>query len=159
MSFNQIQRKQIIKTDIDTLWAFISSPKNLKKITPKSMIFDITSDITEKMYSGLIISYKVAPMLNIPMTWVTEITHIKEKSFFVDQQILGPYKFWHHQHILIETKDGILMHDIISYIPPYGIFGNILNFLFIRKKINQIFDYRKSELDKIFNKNRSEINL
>ena len=98
MAYTQIKRTQLIKTDIDTLWEFMSSPKNLQAITPKSMLFKITSDNKdEKMYPGMIISYKVAPVLNIPMTWVTEITQVKKHAFFIDNQVIGPYKLWHHQ--------------------------------------------------------------
>ena len=153
MNFTQIKRTQLIKTDIDTLWEFMSSPKNLESITPKSMMFKITSDNkNEKMYKGMIISYKVAPVLHIPMTWVTEITQVEKNSFFIDNQVIGPYKLWHHQHIFKETKEGILMKDIITYKPPFGIIGAIANFLFIKKKVESIFDFRTQILEEKFNK-------
>ena len=153
MAYTQIIRKQIIKSDINTLWNFISSPKNLEKITPKWMSFKITSkSVSEKMYAGMIISYIVKPVLNIPMKWITEITHVQEKEYFVDEQRLGPYKMWHHEHKLEKTKEGILMTDIITYIPPFGVFGRIINYFFIKKRVNKIFDYRHSVLDNKFNK-------
>ena len=153
MAYTQIKRTQLIKTDIDTLWEFISSPKNLQAITPKSMRFKITSDNKdEKMYPGMIISYKVAPILSIPMTWVTEITQVKEHAFFIDNQVIGPYKLWHHQHIFTQTKEGILMEDIISYTPPFGIIGKIANLLFIKRKVESIFDFRFKILEERFNK-------
>ena len=99
----------------------------------------------------MIITYKVTPMLNIPMSWMTEITQVQEKKFFVDEQRIGPYKLWHHQHILKEVNEGILMTDIVTYIPPFGFIGKIANFLFIQKKINQIFNYRYQALEKKFN--------
>ena len=104
------------------------------------------------MYEGLIISYTVKPILGIKLNWVTEITHIKDKNYFVDEQRSGPYKMWHHEHILEETNDGIIMKDIISYIPPYGIIGLILNKLFIKKQVREIFQYRTKVLDDIFKK-------
>ena len=153
MAYTQIIRKQIIKSDINTLWNFISSPENLEKITPKWMSFKITSkNLSKKMYAGMIISYKVKPVLNIPMKWITEITHVQEKEYFVDEQRLGPYKMWHHEHKLEKTKEGILMTDIITYIPPFGVFGRIINYFFIKKRVNKIFDYRYSILDNKFNK-------
>ncbi len=151
MSYTQIKKTQLIKCDLDTIWDFISAPENLKKITPKSMLFHILSTSNKKMYPGMIIAYKVAPILRIPITWITEITHVKNRKYFVDEQRLGPYKMWHHEHILEETKEGILMTDIITYIPPLGIIGKAINFLFIKRKVNSIFDYRKKVLEEIFN--------
>ena len=151
MSYTQIIRKQIIKKDINDVWGFMSSPKNLEKITPKWMQFKITSSNVDKtMYPGMIISYKVAPFLSIPIKWVTEITHVKEKEFFVDEQRIGPYKIWHHQHRFEQKEEGILMTDTITYIPPFGLLGRISNYLFIKKRINLIFDYRHNILEKLF---------
>ena len=152
MSFTQIHREQLVKTDINTLWEFMSSPKNLETITPESMMFKITSkNKNEKMYPGMIITYIVSPLLKIKLTWMTEITQVKEKSFFIDEQRLGPYTMWHHQHIFKQTEEGILMKDIITYIPPFGIIGKIANFLFIKNKVNQIFNYRNKKIDSLFN--------
>ena len=151
MGFYQFKREQIIESSIDEVWDFIQNPKNLKIITPDYMGFDIISDNTpDKMYEGLIISYKVSPILNIKTTWVTEITHLKEKKYFVDEQRIGPYKIWHHQHIIKPSENGVLMNDIVSYQPPFGILGNIANSLFIEKKLNEIFNYRTKALEKFF---------
>ena len=150
MSLTQLFYEQRINTDIDNLWKFISSPKNLSKITPSYMDFKILSKIPDEMYEGLIISYTVKPILGVKMNWVTEITHIKDKKYFVDEQRKGPYKMWHHEHILIKTDNGIIMKDIISYIPPFGILNKILNILFIKRQVKGIFKYRTEVLNKIF---------
>ena len=150
MSLTQLFYEQKINTDLDNLWKFISSPKNLSKITPSYMDFKILSKVPNEMYEGLIISYTVKPILGLKMNWVTEITHIKDKKYFVDEQRKGPYKMWHHEYKLIETDNGIIMKDIISYIPPFGIFGKILNILFIKKQVEGIFKYRTQVLNKIF---------
>jgi ligand-binding SRPBCC domain-containing protein len=151
MAFFQFTRTQHIKASLDEVWDFISKPQNLKEITPPYMGFDITSEkLPNKMYQGMIISYKVSPLLGIKTDWVTEITHIKEKKFFVDEQIIGPYSLWHHQHMVEETDNGVIMKDIITYQPPFGILGRIANKLFINKKLNEIFDYRKVALEKKF---------
>ena len=148
----QIIREQIVKTNIDDLWRFISSPKNLGKITPNYMQFNIVSkNKDEVMYPGMIIEYRVTPLLNIPLKWITEITHVKEKEFFVDEQRVGPYKMWHHEHIFEIKENGILMRDIITYIPPFGLLGKLANYLFIKNKVNQIFDYRNKIINEIFN--------
>ncbi len=152
MSYTQIIRKQIIKSDIESIWKFMSSPRNLDEITPKWMNFEITSKNTnQNMYPGMIITYNVTPFLNLKMVWITEITHIEDHILFIDEQRIGPYKMWHHEHRFEQVDDGILMTDTITYVPPFGLFGMLANHLFIKKRITKIFDYRKNILEKIFN--------
>ena len=124
MAFYQFIHEQLFQASVAEMWSFISAPKNLKEITPDYMGFEITTPyLSEKMYAGMIISYKVSPVLNFKVDWVTEITHVKENEFFVDEQRIGPYKLWHHQHHLIQMKEGVLMRDIVTYQPPFGILG------------------------------------
>jgi ligand-binding SRPBCC domain-containing protein len=150
LSYTEIKRKQLIKTDLDTIWNFISSPSNLEKITPKWMKFEITSDTANKIVTGMIISYRVTPLLNIPLKWESEIIYVKQKVSFIDQQNKGPYKEWIHEHKLELTPEGVVMLDIIKYIPPFGIIGRIANWIFIKRRIQKIFDYRKQFLDEMF---------
>ena len=151
MGFFQLKREQTINRSIEEVRDFISSPANLKTITPDYMGFDIISEIPSKMYEGMIISYKVSPLMGIKTTWVTEITHLERLKYFVDEQRGGPYKIWHHQHILEPTENGTLMKDIVSYQPPMGVLGNIANSLIIKGKLNEIFEYRTKLVDAIFN--------
>ena len=156
MSFYQFKKQQLIRTSIEQVWDFISTPRNLREITPEAMNFEIMdSDIPDKMYPGMIISYKVSPLKWYRTTWVTEITHIEEKSFFIDEQRVGPYALWHHQHIIEPVEDGVLMTDIVSYKLPFGIFGSLAHKLFIRSKIESIFNYRYNVLEKRFNLDRN----
>ncbi len=151
MAFSQLITKQFVPASIDEVWDFISSPKNLKEITPEYMGFDITSkDLPEKMYAGMIISYKVRPLMGIPMTWVTEITHIEERRYFVDEQRVGPYAIWHHQHLIEPHENGVMMTDIVSYKPPLGFLGSIANALFIRRQLEGIFAFREKALTRRF---------
>jgi ligand-binding SRPBCC domain-containing protein len=153
MGFYQLHTTQKIPASIEDVWNFISSPMNLKEITPDYMGFDVTSKhLSDKMYEGMIISYKVSPMLGIKMTWVTEITHVKELSYFVDEQRIGPYQLWHHQHHIEAIDGGTLMTDTVSYQPPLGILGDIANTLFIKKQLKEIFDYRTLAVEKRFGK-------
>jgi ligand-binding SRPBCC domain-containing protein len=153
MAFYQFNKEQKIKCSIDEIWEFISSPGNLKEITPDYMGFDImTKNLPDKMYPGMIISYKVSPMLGIKTTWVTEITQVVEKKYFVDEQRVGPYSIWHHQHIIEPIENGVLMTDIVSYSPPLGFLGSIANSLFIKNKLNEIFDYRTIAVEKRYGK-------
>lgn len=152
MAVFQLEFEQLLNASIDEVWDFISNPANLKTITPEYMGFNIQmKQMPDKMYAGQIIRYKVSPLLNIPMTWVTEITHVKEKEYFVDEQLVGPYKLWHHEHFIEETKNGVIMKDILTYSPPLGMLGSIANSIIIKRKINQIFDFREKKLNEIFN--------
>ena len=151
MSIFTLQQTQMIPAPIHTVWEFISSPYNLKLITPEYMGFEVlTKDLPDKMYPGMIIAYKVKPLLNIPMTWVTEITHVRDFEFFVDEQRIGPYKLWHHQHHLKEVDGGVLMTDIVNYKPPFGLLGDLSNSIIIRKKLDEIFLYRKKKVEQLF---------
>lgn len=153
MGFYQVIRTQKIPASLDLVWDFISAPENLKKITPPGMGFEITSGgNNQKMYEGMIISYRVRPLLNINTTWVTEITHVNPQKYFVDEQRIGPYKMWHHEHKIEQIAGGVLMTDIVSYQPPLGWIGSLANTLIIRKKLQAIFDYRTLALEEIFGK-------
>jgi len=143
MSFYQLRRTQQVNVSRDRLWDFIASPRNLKEITPDYMGFDITShDLPETMYAGLIIAYKVSPLWQIPINWMTEITHVAAPEYFVDEQRVGPYKMWHHQHFLKESEAGCLMEDIVTYQPPFGWLGGLANRWLIKPRLQDIFDYR-----------------
>jgi|TARA_B100000768_G_C11215307_1_gene347896 ligand-binding SRPBCC domain-containing protein len=149
MAFYQFNKQQKINCSIDELWQFISSPSNLKEITPDYMGFDVvTKNLPDKMYPGMVICYKVSPLLGIKTTWVTEITQLVEKKYFVDEQRVGPYAIWQHQHIIEPIKNGTLMTDIVSYAPPLGFIGAIANSLIIKNKLNEIFDYRTEAVEK-----------
>ena len=153
MPLYQFEQEQKLKGNLDEIWDFISSPANLKEITPDYMGFDIMSKgLPDKMYPGMIISYKVSPLIGIKTTRVTEITQVQEKRYFIDEQRVGPYSIWHHQHHLEAIPGGVLMRDVISYVPPLGFLGSLANNLFIRKKLNEIFAFRTKALDDKFGK-------
>lgn len=140
---HRLHRRQQLPISMEEAWRFFSDPRNLREITPAYMDFRITSgDLPPKMYPGLLVTYKVKPLLGIPITWVTEITHVREPFFFVDEQRFGPYRMWHHQHSFREIPGGIEMDDIVEYVLPFGPIGSLMHALFIRKQLNGIFDYR-----------------
>jgi ligand-binding SRPBCC domain-containing protein len=148
-----LQTRQIIPTDLATAWEFFSNPANLAEITPSHLGFKIISKFHgNKMYPGQIIEYKVKPILGIPLYWMTEITHVEEGKFFVDEQRFGPYTLWHHQHHFREIPEGIEMIDIVHYKLPLWILGDIANVLFVRKQLNGIFDHRFAAVEKRFPK-------
>jgi ligand-binding SRPBCC domain-containing protein len=147
----QLKRTQIVKTDLATCWDFFSSPHNLAKITPASMGFVVKTEIPDKMYEGLMIEYTVKPLLNIPMRWVTEIKTVRDHAFFVDEQRVGPYKIWHHEHHFKDLGGSVEMTDIVSYELPLGILGRLMHGLVVRKKLDSIFAYRFEVVEKLFN--------
>lgn len=151
MKLFQFKEQLILSAHLDDVWDFISSPSNLRLITPSHMNFEISSlYLPEKMHPGMIITYKVSPLPLFRTTWVTEITHVQEKQYFVDEQRFGPYRFWQHQHWLQLTEQGVQMTDLVSYLPPFGVLGQFANWLFIQQQIQQIFDYRKRALNELF---------
>jgi len=153
MAFYQYKQEQKVNASLEEVWDFISTPANLKEITPDYMGFDITSkDTPKKMYPGMIITYIVKPVFGIKTPWMTEITQVKDKEFFIDEQRVGPYKLWHHQHFIEKIEGGVLMRDIVTYSPPFGFLGAIANKLLIRKKLDEIFDYRTMAVDRKFGK-------
>ena len=147
---HQFIRKQFVKTDLQTCWDFFSSPANLKRITPSYMGFDVKTEVPTQMYEGLIIAYTVKPLLGIPVEWVTEITHVKDKSFFVDEQRKGPYTMWHHEHHFKEVDGGVEMTDIVSYIIPLGFLGKIVQPFLVKPKLEEIFAYRFKIVEEVF---------
>ena len=143
---------QQIPISLEEAWDFFSSPMNLAKITPADMAFVVTSELpaNQKMYPGMIITYKVSPVAGIKLNWMTEITQVEDHKYFIDEQRFGPYKFWHHQHHFKEIPGGVEMDDILTYGLPMGIFGNIANSVFVANKLQQIFDYRTKKVIELF---------
>ena len=150
MKIFKLKYSQKLPVSLNEAWDFLSSPNNLELITPKSMDFNITDWDRKKAYPGQIIQYTVKPILGIKINWVTEITHVRAKEYFVDEQRFGPYTFWHHKHFIKEIEGGVIMEDVIHYKPPFGLIGVLLNFLFINSKLNSIFKHRELELIKTF---------
>lgn len=151
MGHYHIKSIQRLPISLDEAWEFFSSPDNLGDITPKEMNFrTLFNSFSKKMYAGQIITYKVSPLFGIPMFWMTEITHVKDKEYFIDEQRYGPYSMWHHVHFFKAIPGGVEMTDIVSYVPPFGFLGDIVNAIFLQKKVQGIFDYRTKVLEERF---------
>ncbi|MBM3922212.1 MAG: SRPBCC family protein [Sphingomonadales bacterium] len=152
-SFKTTQRMPI---SLAESWDFFSSPANLQRITPAHMGFRIISRYHgEKMYPGQLIEYTVRPLLGIPLYWMTEITHVQEGVYFVDEQRFGPYALWHHQHHFTAIEGGVEMSDIVHYKIPLGPLGQLANTLFVAAQLRQIFDYRYQKVEELFGPWRS----
>lgn len=147
MKIYKLEAKQVLPITKSECWEFFSNPKNLQKITPPDMDFEIKSELPQTMYAGQIIIYKIKILPGIKLSWVTEITHVDEGKFFVDEQRFGPYKFWHHQHLFTEVEKGMEVKDVVHYALPFGFWGRMVNTLFVRTKLNKIFQYRRDYLE------------
>lgn len=150
MKIYTLHKKQQLPISLKTAWEFLSNPKNLKVITPDYMSFNIVSTIDRPLYTGQIIQYIVTPLLGIKTKWVSEITHIEEKKYFVDEQMYGPYALWHHKHFVKEIEGGVEMEDIIDYKVPLGILGQIVHPFIVKPKLEEIFNYRQQKLEELF---------
>ncbi len=137
-----LQRSQVIPTDLETAWSFIEDPRNLDRITPEDMRFEIVTDIPATMFNGLLIEYRI----DLPdigrQKWVTEIKHIRPQQSFVDEQRIGPYSMWFHYHEIEAVEGGVLFKDQVNYVPPFGPIGQLVHSLYIRERLRTIFDYR-----------------
>jgi ligand-binding SRPBCC domain-containing protein len=148
----RLQFEQKLPIPLAETWDFFTSPLNLAKITPPDMGFEVTSpyDAKSKVYEGMIITYKITPLFGVKMDWMTEITHVKEHDYFVDEQRFGPYALWHHEHHFKAITGGVQMTDILNYAIPYGVIGRLSNSLLVRKEIMKIFTYREKAINEMF---------
>ncbi|THH36499.1 SRPBCC family protein [Neolewinella litorea] len=133
-------------------WDFFSRPENLEKLTPPDVHFEIRSPVAGvEMYEGMIIQYRVTPFPGFTSDWVTEITHIEHHRHFIDDQRVGPFALWHHQHhfraLDAQTTE---MHDILHYQAPLGPLGSLANRLFVRKQVEGIFTAREAAIRRLF---------
>lgn len=155
MSVYTLKRVQRFPISLESAWDFFSNPMNLKEITPAHMGFHVTSDpefSSRKMYAGQVITYTVKPLFGIPLFWMTEITHVQDAQFFVDEQRVGPYAIWHHQHHFKAIPSGVEMTDLVHYKVPLGWLGDFANWLFVRGQLEGIFNYRFEKLEAVFGK-------
>jgi ligand-binding SRPBCC domain-containing protein len=149
-----INFEQFIPISLDKAWEFFSSPSNLNLITPEKLHFTTLSEVPKQMYQGLTIKYRIRPMLNIPMIWVTEITSIKDKEYFVDEQIKGPYKLWRHEHRFRAIENGVMMTDILTYDIGLSVIGKLAGLLWVDRQVEEIFTYRSKKLEVLFGHKR-----
>ncbi|MEG9326754.1 SRPBCC family protein [Salinimicrobium catena] len=147
-----LKRSQNLPISLDAAWEFFSDPGNLQNITPPDMGFEIIAGADRKMHPGQIIQYIVRPVAGIKTRWVTEITHVQEKKFFVDEQRFGPYDLWHHKHFFREIENGVQMEDVVDYKLPFGLLGRMVHPVLVKPRLQQIFDFRREKLHEVFGK-------
>ncbi len=150
MNLFVLKREQVLDISIIDAWEFFSNPINLKLITPPELGLAITSENSGEIYPGMIITYELNLTSFFKSVWATEITHVDKPTFFVDEQKVGPYSFWHHKHYFNPADTGTIITDMVHYSLPLGPLGKILNSIYIKKNLDHIFDYRGTVLDRIF---------
>ena len=145
-----LEFEQVLPISLEEAWSFFSSPSNLNLITPEDMDFKILDVLPAHIYQGLMIRYKIKPMFNIPLDWITEITEVKDKVYFIDEQRKGPYRTWHHEHHFKEVDGGVLMTDKLSYDIGMSFIGTLAGKLWVDKQVQKIFAYRRKKLSELF---------
>lgn len=143
-------RNQWLPLSQEQAWDFFSNPANLCRITPAWLDFRMTCPPPGAMYAGQILTYSIRPLPGLRLGWVTEITHVRQPEFFVDEQRLGPYRFWHHQHLFRKTSNGVEMTDVVHYALPLGPLGEMVHALWARRRLRAIFDHRRETLSAMF---------
>lgn len=142
----QMNRKQLLHVSLDDAWSFFADPNNLQKLTPPKMRMKVIDKHPSELYAGMIATYKIRPIFNIPITWVTEVTQVLSKEYFIDEQRFGPFKFWHHEHRFKQTDEGVEMTDLVHYAMPFSIIGKLVHAQIVRPKLQAMFAYRQKQL-------------
>lgn len=145
--------RQRVPASLEKVWAFFSNAKNLLEVTPPHLNLKVTNEVYgDAVYAGQVMTYDVKPLLGIPLSWMTEITHVNAPRYFVDEQRKGPYTLWHHQHHFKAIEGGTEMTDLVHYRVPFGFIGSIANALVVKKELRKIFAYRYQKINELFGK-------
>jgi len=151
MTIHTINKTLVIRASMEECWSFFSSPANLGKITPPELDFRVISEEPARIYPGLMIRYRVRPLLGIPVTWLTEITHVRENEYFSDEQRVGPYAIWHHEHFFQKLDDShVEIRDLVHYALPFWLVGDLVHALVVKRQIENIFEFREKSVRELF---------
>lgn len=137
---------QFIPADPARVWEFFATPRNLNELTPPGVRFQILSELPKRMYAGQLIEYRISPLSGLWLHWLTEIRHVREGAYFVDEQRAGPYKFWYHEHHFEAVPGGVKMTDLVTYEIGWGPFGWLAEKLWVRRQLEGIFAYRRQSV-------------
>lgn len=143
-------REQFIPAPPAAVWDFFATPRNLGKITPTQMRFEIVGEVAERMFAGQLIGYRIGLLPGITVGWLTEITHLREGEYFVDEQRLGPYKLWHHEHHFAPCEGGVVMTDRVTYEIGWGPLGWLAGKLWVDRQVDAIFAFRAAQIAQLF---------
>jgi len=144
-----LEKYQFIEASKTEVFNFFKTPENLEKITPENLNFKIHTSSPILMKEGALIEYQIK-LFGISVYWRTLINKYNPPDSFSDIQLNGPYKLWKHTHIFKECKNGTMMIDKIIYSIPYGFIGRFAHFIWVKRELKNIFDYRYNIIEKIF---------
>ena len=151
------RRDQYLPISVEEAWAFFSLPANLAKITPPDVKFETLTDLGDKkLEDGMRIHYRLRPLMNIPLSWETEIREVNPPNKFMDKQMKGPYAFWEHTHTFIKVSGGVKMTDEVRYALPFGWLGVLMHPVLVKSKLDGIFRFRESTLVKMFGEYKAQ---
>lgn len=150
MKLYRLQTTQRLPVPLPEAWDFFSDAANLPRITPPSLGFVVTSELPPRMYPGMIVTYTVTPFRGARVRWVTEITHVVDGVLFVDEQRFGPYRFWHHQHLFAEVREGVEVRDVVHYALPLQPASALVRRLLVAPRLREIFEFRRATLEEKF---------
>lgn len=131
------------------VFAFFADAHNLERITPRFLRFRIVKPDPIGMHAGARIDYELR-LYGIRLRWKTVIEEFDPERSFVDVQLSGPYRAWRQRHEFVDTAAGTEMHDRVDYEMPFGLIGSIARWLFVRKALERVFDYRAKAIGEYF---------
>jgi ligand-binding SRPBCC domain-containing protein len=144
-----LEREQLIRRPREEVFRFFADAGNLEALTPDFLRFRILTPRPIPMRAGTLIDYRLS-LAGVPFRWRTRIDVWDPPHRFVDVQLSGPYRLWHHTHELREVPGGTLMRDTVRYALPFGPLGSLAHALFVRRAVATIFDHRRRRVEELF---------
>jgi ligand-binding SRPBCC domain-containing protein len=145
-----LHREQFVPGRPAEIWDFFATPRNLDQLTSPHLRFRIIGTVAPPMYPGQMIEYRVGIVPGLWTRWVTEITHVRAAEYFVDEQRLGPYRLWHHEHHFRAAPGGLQMIDHVTYDPGWGWLGGAAHKVWLERKLAAIFAFRAARIAELF---------
>lgn len=148
MSVQVFKAEQRIARSLSDTFEFFSRAANLEQITPPWLRFSILGNEPDSVAAGTVIPYRLR-LHGIPLIWVSQIEEFKRDSLFVDRQLIGPYKLWHHRHEFEADGENTVIRDEVRYELPFGAAGSLAELLFVRRDVNRIFAHRREAIERL----------
>jgi ligand-binding SRPBCC domain-containing protein len=143
-----VKQEQFIARPRAEVFQFFSEPRNLERLTPPWLNFEIV-EIPEQLSEGALIRYKLR-LHGLTIHWTTRIEQWTPDEKFVDTQISGPYSMWHHTHEFEEVEGGTLVRDLVRYRVPFGPLGEVIRRAMVAPDTKKIFEFRREMLEAEF---------
>lgn len=149
MTVHRLEQTQLVPASLPRVFEFFAAAENLERLSPDFLSFKIRTPLPIELKSGQLIEYRIK-LAGFPMRWLTEIREWVPEQRFIDVQLRGPYRTWHHLHEFREVSGGTEMHDVVDYELPLGPLGDVVHALAVRSTLSRIFAYRRSAVERAF---------